>query len=295
LYDAAHGVVPSHEIFHKPFAVEIKLEDRPTPENYRHWPGGERLGKTMKVWKVQDKKFPEIDPGLVSDPYGFADSPDAEVMSSGLNSKGPDSVTLGRHGNFFLWGFSAQPSDMTAEARKCFLNSICYIKKFDGQRPMVSRTSSGRQWALVYAGYLKHIKDENFIKQLFSEDLRKRFGKDPEKYIKYYEENLEYLYSPGSNGFVVDEDVKGLGLSNRQVELLDRCVTFLEKGEQRDLALRILKRYTREGFADAKQWRPWLEKNRNRLFFTDVGGYKFLVAEAPPAKPASEAAATARP
>jgi hypothetical protein len=149
--------------------------------------------------------------------------------------------------------------------------------------------------ALVYAGYLKQIKDENFIKQLFSEDLRKRFGKDPEKYIKYYEENLEYLYSAGAGGFAVDEDVKGLGLSNRQVELLDRCVTLLEKGEQRDLALRILKRYTREGFADAKQWRLWLEKNRNHLFFTDVGGYKFLVAEAPLSKPASEAAATAGP
>src|SRR5262249_22936988 len=89
----------------------------PTPEIYRHWPSREKLGKTIKVWKFQTKKFPEVDLGMVADPYGFEDSPDAEVIASGLNSKGPYSVALSRHGNFFQWGFSAQPSDMTPEAR----------------------------------------------------------------------------------------------------------------------------------------------------------------------------------
>ena len=39
-----------------------------------------------------------------------------------------------------------------------------------------------------------------------------------------------------------------------------------------------MKRYTTETFAHAKQWRSWLSENRSRLFFTDVGGFKFLVA-----------------
>jgi hypothetical protein len=275
-------VVPEHEIFRKPTKVHFRWEERPTPENYRHWPGGERLGKTIRVWKVQTKKFPEIDPGLVSDPYGFNDSPDAEAIAGGLNSKGPDSVALARHGNFFLWGFAAQPSDMTPEARTCFVNCVCYIKKFDGQKPLVHKTGNGREWALVYAGYVNLITDENFLKQLFPEDLRKRFGKDAGKYKKYYRDNLEYLHSSASYGRItVDEDVKSLGLSNRKVELLDRCVTMLERGEKTDMALRILKRYTNEKFAGAKGWRRWLTKNRRRLFFTDVGGFKFLVGPAP--------------
>jgi hypothetical protein len=275
-------VVPTHEIFHKPFKVNLTFEDRPTPENYRHWPGGDKLGKTIKVWKVQTKKFTDIDPGLVSDPYGFGDSPDAEAISSGLNGKGPDAVALGRHGNYFLWGFAAQPSDMTAECRKCFLNSIGYIKKFDGQKPLVRKSSSGREWALVYAGYLKTIKDEKFLERLFPADVRKQLGKDPEKYLAYYRDNLEYLHAPhGGGGFAVDEDAKQLGVSNRKVELLDRCVALLEKGEQRELALRLLQRYTTENFAEAKQWRAWLEKSRARLFFTDTGGYKFMTAPAP--------------
>jgi hypothetical protein len=77
--------------------------------------------------------------------------------------------------------------------------------------------------------------------------------------------------------------------------LLDRCIDLLGKGEKKDLALRVLKRYTRESFADAQEWRAWLEKNRDHLFFTDTGGYKFLVAPSSLATPTTQAAAATRP
>src|SRR5262249_3122015 len=112
---------------------------------------------------------------------------------------------------------------------------------------------------------------------LFPEDLRREFGKDAAKYRQYYQDNLEYL-RPGARGFAVDEDVKKLGVSNRQVELLERCIRLLEQGEQQELALRVLKRYTTEDFAAGAQWRAWLEKNRPQLFFTDTGGFKFKIA-----------------
>jgi hypothetical protein len=271
-------VVPSHAVFQKPLKVDLRFEDHAVPSNYRHYPGGDKLGPTIKVWRVQTKKFPEIDPGMVSDPYGFGDSPDAEVISSGLNSKGPDSVALARHGNFFLWGFSASPSDMTPEGRKCFVNAACYIKRFDGRKPLVRHSHQARQWSLVYSGYLgQFTADDRLLGQLFPEDLRKRFGKDGGKYLAYYQENLEYL-RPAQPGFEVDEDVKSIGLSNRKVELLDRCVAMLEQGDRPELASRVLKRYTTHDFADAKGWRSWLEANRGRLFFTDVGGFKWMVA-----------------
>src|SRR5262249_2684640 len=106
--------------------------------------------------------------------------------------------------------------------------------------------------------------------------LRQRFGKDSEKYLAYYKENLEYLHRVG-NHFVVDEDVKQLGASNRKVDLLDRCVALLEAGKQPEVARRVLERYTTEKFADAREWRAWLDKNRDRLFFSDVGGFKFRI------------------
>lgn len=36
---------------------------------------------------------------------GFEDSPEAEVISSGVCAKSLDAVAIGRHGNFFHWGF----------------------------------------------------------------------------------------------------------------------------------------------------------------------------------------------
>jgi hypothetical protein len=81
----------------------------------------------MTVWKLQTKDYPETDPGLVSGLYGFNDSPDAEVFARGTAGKGPDTVPLGRHANFFLWGFSAPPADMTPAAKRLFVNAVCYV------------------------------------------------------------------------------------------------------------------------------------------------------------------------
>jgi hypothetical protein len=312
-------VVPSHEIFNNPFKVNLTFEDRPTPDNYFHDAEELKLGKTIKVWPVQTKKFPEIDAGLVSNPYGLEESPDSEVISRGLNSKGPKSVALARHRNFFLWGFAASPRDMTPEARKCFVNAVSYIKKFDGQRPLVHKLWPGftRAGELNYAYYLRTVLDEQAFKRSLPEsirndpaqyaryresvvrifekaypaEVRSRFGQDPEKYIGWVKENLEFLHFEGE-GYdaqgVIDEDVKSLRLSNRKVELLETCVSMLERGHRPELARRVLKRYTTEAFPEASQWRSWFEANRERLFFTDVGGFKFVVA------PESLAKATAR-
>ena len=43
------------------------------------------------------------------------------------------------------------------------------------------------------------------------------------------------------------------------------------------MAKRILERYTKEKFATASEWKEWLDSNNARLFFTDAGGYVWLV------------------
>jgi hypothetical protein len=111
------------------------------------------------------------------------------------------------------------------------------------------------------------------------EPLRTRFGRNADKYAAYYKENFEYFRKEiGQDAFEVDEEAKAIGPSNRSVEMLARCVSKLENKEQPDLALRLLKRYTQEDFKTAGQWRAWLDANRSRLFFSDVGGYKFFLA-----------------
>jgi hypothetical protein len=333
----AHHLALNHSVFHTPLEVNPEFEEIPTRDGYPDITIDKSLGPTMKVWRVQNKDYPEIDPGLVSDLYGFADSPDAEVIAQGIAEKGPDTLALGRQANFFLWGFSAPPSDMTPSAQRLFVNVIVYMRQFDGQVPLVHKASiesRSREWALRYALIPRGLTKESLAKEektqrealqnlvknnlealpkearddpqayiekrveqmkqvvvgefewLLPEELRQQFGMDANKYLAYYTENLEYVRLEDDDGssrlrrFLVDEDVKSLGLSNRHVDLLDKCVSMLEQDDNSELALRLLKRYTQEDFVTANKWRAWLNENHSHLFFSDVGGFKFFVAPA---------------
>lgn len=74
--------------------------------------------------------------GMVYTPQAFLQAPDAEIISSGKNSRSCQSVAIGRHGNFLGWGFAVDPSHMTPNARAMLVNSVAYISKFDGQSPI---------------------------------------------------------------------------------------------------------------------------------------------------------------
>jgi hypothetical protein len=299
-------LVAAHEIFQKPFKVDLQLEEIDTPKNYRSYPDGEDLPAKLMGWRVHPDTMSEKNYGLVSDGFGFEDSPDCERISGGVNSKGPGSVALGRQGNWFLWGFCAPPAEMTEPAKRAFLNTVVYMKRFDGQRPLVNRTSSAREWAYVYANLLKNEDGdvrEHYTKS-FSPKILAATGQDPAKVKAFLKENESWIVweeyedtslpgagRPGasrpavtrkSKRVAIDEDAKSLGLANCDPGLLDRCVSMLEKGDQKDLALRILQRYTDEKHGtDAAAWRKWLDANQGRLYFTDTGGYRFRSKDAP--------------
>jgi hypothetical protein len=307
----AHEMATSHDLFHKPFEVNPTIQEVPMPADVTPRDGGPTIGKSMRVWKVQERDFPELDPGLISNAYLFEDSPDAEILSAGgVSARGVGSVALGRHGNFFLWGFSAPPGGMTPEGRRCFANAICYIKRFDGQKPVVRQLEKypfSRNNALLSARGAKAMLDPElfkrkfptlgpsseefeknrkiqlyFLSQVFPERIRQQGATDPNVYQAWVEENLHWL-RPGEDHdghieIAVDDDARAVGPPNDKVEQLDACVAMLERGDRAELAMRVLKRYTTENFADAKGWRSWLDTNRSRIFFTEAGGYKFLVA-----------------
>lgn len=281
-------MVASHAIFNKPFKVELTMIDLDTPPHYKRYPEGAEMGETIKAWRVHGE-LRRKDYGLVSGGYGFLDTPDCEFISGGNNSKGPGSVALGRQGNYFLWGFCAPPQDMTQEARTVFLNTLVYMKGFDGQRAFGRRRASAREWAFVYAGY---IDDERLkkhgIKQFSSKLLEEAKGSS-ETLKELLKNNEPYLFraaldrSDGraaaySGYFAIDSDLKAIGIGNRDPAWLERCVKDLEVGENTERALILLHRYTDKKFVYAKEWRDWLDTNKGRLYFTDTGGYRFKIA-----------------
>ena len=94
----------------------------------------------MSIWKVQDTNNDVGKAGAVSDVIAPKDRPDAEVILLGFApGKSYLATGISRHGNFLQWGWSASPSQMTPAGRDLFINSICYIHKFDGITPQFRR------------------------------------------------------------------------------------------------------------------------------------------------------------
>jgi hypothetical protein len=273
--DAAQGEPRQHEVFSKPFKVQPAFESWKTPNNYRGYPGGKDLPDQIKVWRIQNtgKDYGSV----ASASYGFEDSPDAEILTAGYNvGKESGAVGVGRHGNFLQWGFSAPPSKMTESGKCFFLNCICYIHKFDGKLPLVRVQTSDRLRAVHLAMVSNRITDPKFRTNTFAPELLEKSKGDADALAKYLQENLELIYRDGK--FRVDAELPAMGLqSNRKVGTLQRLIELLDDSRHASGARKALKRYTRESFETPQEWRMWFEKSRDRIYFTDVGGYKFLV------------------
>ncbi len=118
---------------------------------------------------------------------------------------------------------------------------------------------------------------EDYLKTQNGTELFNKFGTNTALYHQYYKDNYEYFYPAGEYSLQLDTDVQKLGISNRKVELLEKCIQMLEKDQDPALAQRVLERYTTEKFATAAEWRSWLTKNKASLFYTEAGGFKFMV------------------
>ena len=120
------------------------------------------------MWRVQTEGYTEGTGqlvGIVSRDAGFLDSPDVEWISGGVNTKGPNAVALGRHGNFFHWGFAASPTYLTEEAKLVFVNALHYIARFDGETP-VARKQQGVLVRSDVESMIESISDEGYARTL---------------------------------------------------------------------------------------------------------------------------------
>ena len=103
-------------------------------------------------------------------------------------------------------------------------------------------------------------------------------GTDLEAYPKYYDENRDYFYGgKGMYVMTVDTTCKDWGIPNNDIRLLDKAITCLETGEDAERAAKVLDRYTLCTFDTPAEWRDWYEKYKDRMFFTESGGWYFMI------------------
>jgi len=268
--NAAHAELLDREVYRTPLPVQPEFEQRKTPENYRYsFFGPGQMPDQIKVWRVQNSPKGNV----VARGYGFEDSPDAEIIAVGFNhGKAYGDVGIGRQANVLQWGYCDPPSQMTEAGRRLFLNCIHYIRRFEGKTPLVRLRASSRQNALVLASYLKTTTDpKGLFTGVFPAELWEKYRSDFDGLLAYYRENLDLVYR--DQGYRVDTELKSLGLdSNRKVETLERLFELLKDETHAQTARRLLERYT-----DGRTMFDF-QNGRDRIYFTDVGGYQFKVA-----------------
>ncbi|MCL5246144.1 hypothetical protein M4I21_10025 [Cellulophaga sp. 20_2_10] len=334
----AHHIKTEHEIFNKPFKTSLTLKNRKTPEGVSKAYDGLDLPNEIPMWEVDTEGYLEgkgFRVGMVARGWGFEDSPEAEVISGGVSSKQKTAVALGRHGNFFLWGFAGSPDYMTSEAKVVFANAIVYTNKHAKDKIIAKKrneriaTKEYIDEMLFYTtkksfdSYVKTYKEINVqtaervekikMKQTNGEELsrmdkmmlnskpqvilsregylKKNIGRNSWSSVTgldtiairtYLKENRDYFFSEpdGFYDLKLDEDIKSLAVANTDITMLDKAITLLEKGNDVAKAHRILLRYTLEDFSTAKEWRNWFKENKKDLFFTETGGFVWMINDA---------------
>lgn len=298
-----------HPVFQGPFPVSLDRTSIPTPANYGHYHQEQPLGETLDGWMVQDA-VRDADGkrlfGSVAVNWGFDDTPDGEIISSGVNSKGPYWVAIGRHGNYLMWGFAAGPDALTPSGKAVFLNSVVYIAGFDRQPPRSRRNFIGRGWWLDQAVQFRDLaKEYERLKKLEAEqgrplpasfalssfeaftersatrsfpDLWPELGPDLDAYYPAVLANRDYLFATGREFAParIDRDAKAYGIPNHSPKLLEHCIQLLEQGEDLQRAQRVLERYTGLTLRSAATWRQWYDEVKAGLYFSDTAGYRFF-------------------
>jgi hypothetical protein len=282
LRDKLHTIRLDHAIFQGPLAVTPTLNQEADPVT----------GKIVGMWKVQEKMQ---DPGLVTAVEQYLDADDSEIISGGINMKGDHGVALVREANLFLWGPIANPRLMTEEARRVFVNTIVYMKKFDGAKQTVWRGLAGRRelQTMLKTKDLKRMLGADRAYNDFLPELVDKYGDSIEKYRAYYGPNIGYVRQPhGEIWFEIDQDAKSLGIANNDPRLLEKCVDLLSDRTEAPKALRLLQRYTGLSLTEPTAWQDWLKQNRSKLYFSDSYDYRFFTGPAGPA-PTSASLGTA--
>ena len=252
-----------------------------SPKSYlRTVPEGKTLGETMQVWHVQDTGNAVGKAGAVTAVISPEDAFDAEAILLGFAPGKTFLATgIGRHGNYLQWGWSAPPSKMTQAGRNLFINSICYIQKFDGVTPVI------RDRALSRSRFLSSLQyatgDARSAAYYFSPETIKKYENDLAALGPIYRDNINFLYQQGEHYFI-DEELKSLGFAaNGDITNLSKLMELLSDKDKAEVAGRLLDRYTGKSFPTAEEWQSWFDANRERMIFSETGGYKFYVIPKP--------------
>ncbi|MER6007847.1 protein-disulfide reductase DsbD domain-containing protein [Nonomuraea angiospora] len=225
-------------------------------------------------------------PGLVSTSAGFLDSPDCEHILGGINMKAHDYNAVARQARFLQWGFHDAPSSLTELGKALFVNCLHYILSYGGAPVEALRVQWSRDTLPTTLGFLDHPmapEPKVLLASAFGSAIPDGIGATAESALAWYDRNRGYLRREGTHNdgnFMIDEDLVALGLANDDPALVETLAVQLdEEGADGERARRLWQRYVRRPALDAAAERAWLAKHRDRMFFSDWAGYRWIARD----------------
>lgn len=260
-----------HAVMRAPFAIDEKTQRRAAPKSYvEHDPDASAELDVLRVFDPDP-----VEPGYVTR-GDFRALPDAEWIASGINSKSAGHAAILRHGSFVLWGFHGPAATLTSAGKKLFLNSLAYTHAQKGRMVENLRLAAPRDELLVFfrriAPTVERDQRAERLGWLLDAGFPDSVLDDPATVPAWFETARGTLRMPPNGyGFVNDAECVELGLSNDSPKLLEAIASRLAETPDDTTANTLLRRYVPAAPADGAA--AWLEANRARLYFTEVGGY----------------------
>jgi hypothetical protein len=260
-----------HVVMRTPFPIDEPTKRRAAPKAYvEHDPEGPAELDVLQVFDPDPAESGYVTRG------DFRALPDAEWIASGINSKSAGHGAILRHGSFVLWGFHGPAGTLTSVGRKLFLNTLAYTHAQAGRMVENLRLAAPREELLVFFRRIVSMVERGERAKSLERVLEPGFPdsliEDPSTVQAWFEKARGTLRAvPGGYSYLIDAECAGLGVSNDSPKLLEILARRLAEHPDDATANTLLRRYV----PGAPENGPaaWLDANRSRLYFTDVGGY----------------------
>jgi len=287
LAPVAYNLRPS-ELFKGPLPVDLTgTTNIPTPEQFApELPGKTNIEVVPLIdgianYRTVIKSYP---PGWSTHYFEFADLPDVEVFSGGINSQSPRSAALWRQGNLLHFGFQPSLAELNAAGRALLVNAVVYISRFTEDRPIDETLSvfGPEKYPATRSRALMYLRtNPQALREVFSMGtLLALDWENPANVQAWFDAARPWLHPNAENLLVVDAEAEALGVTYDSPNFFPKVLAALHEEKTKSAAEAVLARYAPEGpgvEADAAAWDKWWQANAAYLFFSELGGYRWYV------------------
>jgi hypothetical protein len=285
-------VLRDHAVLNSPIPLDLKATKLiPVPAAW----SSVIKDSEIEVLPLIDEPQPNAYPGWCTYVTEHNQVPELEPILGGVNAKTPTAGAVWRQGHLMHFGFEESPAQLNANGRALLVNSICYIAQFVEDRPNVDTPSvfysKKRIMARDVIGRLAADPSRDLDRYLSAylapklyDDLK---GFSREELTTWFVKTEPYITIDDVGKFVIDLDAERLGLMPAKIEFFESVLAMLEQPDaDHSTAKTLLKRYAPDGPAGevtsaddsfVAEWRQWLRENRDYLFFSDSGGFRWYI------------------